>query len=81
MELSELSIAIKSKRKEKKLTQKELSILSAISMRTIATVENGFEADVGIYKVARLLDILGYELDIRPKGRPPTLDELNRQNR
>ncbi len=81
MELSELSLAIKSKRKENKLTQKELSGISAISTRTIATVENCFEDDVGIYKVARLLDILGYEFDIRPKGRPPTLDELNRQNR
>lgn len=81
MELIELSQSIEQKRKAAKLTQQQLSQLTSISTRTIASVENGFEVDVGICKIAKLLDTLGYELDIRQKGRPPTLDELNRGNR
>ncbi len=80
MELHELSQIIQSKRKEQGYTQKELASLCALSTRTLATIENGFEVDVGIQKVMMTLDILGYELDIRPKKRPLTLDELNRQN-
>ncbi len=80
MELQELSQIIQSKRKEQGYTQNELAKLCAISTRTLATVENGFEVDVGIQKVMIVLDILGYELDVRPKKRPLTLDELNRQN-
>ncbi|MDD3466277.1 MAG: helix-turn-helix domain-containing protein [Campylobacterales bacterium] len=78
MELAELSQSIEQKRKIAKLTQQQLSKLTNISTRTIASAENGFEVDVGICKIAKLLDTLGYELDIRPKGRPLTLDELNR---
>lgn len=80
MELHELSNIIQSKRKEQKLSQAKLSKIAKISTRTIATIENGFEVDVGIVKIATILDILGYEFDIRPKGRPLTLDELNRNN-
>lgn len=81
MELHELSNIIQSKRKEQKLSQAKLSQIAKISTRTIATIENGFEVDVGIVKIATILDILGYEFDIRPKGRPLTLDELNRNNK
>lgn len=81
MELAELSQTIRSIRKEKKLTQSKLSKLTAISTRTIATIENNFEVDVGIIKMEKILNTLGYELDIRPKGRPLTLDELNRNNK
>jgi len=78
MELHELSQTLQAKRKEKNYTQKELAELCAISPRTIATMENGFDVDVGIQKVLKILDVLGYELAIRPQGRPLTLDELNR---
>ena len=80
MELHKISQFIQVKRKEKSYTQKELAKLCAISTRTLATIENGFEADVGIQKMAIVLDILGFEFDIRPKNRPLTLDELNRIN-
>lgn len=77
MQLHELSQTLQTKRKEQGYTQKELSELCAISLRTIATMENGFDIDVGIHKVIKVLDILGYEIAIRPQGRPLTLDELN----
>lgn len=80
MELQELSQIIQSKRKEQGYTQNELAKLCAISTRTLATIENGFEIDVGIQKVMMKLDIFGYGLNIRPKKRPLTLDKLNRQN-
>lgn len=81
MELSELSTFISQKRKEKKLTQNELANVCGVSTRTIVTIENGFAVDVGILKVIKILDILGYELDARVARSPLTLDELNEQNR
>ena len=36
----------------------------------------GIIEEVGIKKVAILLDLLGMELSLRPKGRPKTLEEL-----
>lgn len=80
MELEELGQFIQKKRKEQGYTQTQLAKLSALSTRTLFTIENKFEVDVGIQKVTMVLDILGYELDIRPKNRPLTLDELNRIN-
>ena len=80
MELHEMSQFIQHARKEKNYTQTEFSKLCGLSTRTLATMESGFDNDVGIYKVLMVLDALGYELDVRPKNRPLTLDELNRQN-
>ena len=39
-------------------------------------IENGFIDEVGIKKVETILDLLGVEFALRPKGRPKTLEEL-----
>ncbi|WP_418186419.1 helix-turn-helix domain-containing protein [Aliarcobacter lanthieri] len=76
MTLKELSNEIKRLRKEKKFSQDDIEKFSSITKRTISKIENGFIDEVGIKKVEMILNLLDYELSIRPKGRPKTLEEL-----
>ncbi|MDD2904793.1 MAG: helix-turn-helix domain-containing protein [Sulfurimonas sp.] len=76
MTLHELGTTIKTLRKEKKWSQDDLEQYSGITKRTISKIENGFIDEVGIKKVENILDLLGYEFALRPKGRPKTLEEL-----
>lgn len=76
MTLNELSKEIKSLRKNKKWSQDDLEKYSSITKRTISKIENGFVDEVGIKKVETILDLLGMEFSLRPKGRPRTLEEL-----
>ena len=76
MDLQNLGQELKKLRHEKKWSQNTLEKYSGITKRTISKVENGFIEEVGIKKVAILLDLLGMELSLRPKGRPKTLEEL-----
>jgi len=77
VELEELSKHIASRRQELKLTQKVLAEICGVSTRTIATVEGGFEVDVGVRKISNILEALGMELDMRSARAPLSLDELN----
>jgi transcriptional regulator with XRE-family HTH domain len=74
--LHELGTTIKTLRKEKKWSQDDLEQYSGTTKRTISKIENGFIDEVGIKKVENILDLLGYEFALRPKGRPKTLEEL-----
>ena len=79
MNLLELGREIHLLRKEKKWSQDDLEQYSGISKRTISKIENGFIDEVGIKKVEILLDLLGQEFSLRPKGRPKTLEELQNE--
>ncbi len=81
MTLQELGFEIKKLRKEKKWTQDDMEQYSNITKRTISKIENGFVDEVGIKKVEILLDLLGVEFSLRPKGRPKTLEELEDERR
>lgn len=76
MDLTELGKEIQHLRKEKKWSQDDLEQYSGITKRTISKMENGFIDEVGIKKVETILDLLGIEFSLRPKGRPRTLEEL-----
>ena len=68
-------------RKEKKWSQDNMEQYSGITKRTISKIENGFIDEVGIKKVDMILDLLNYELSLRQKGRPKTLEELQDEQR
>ena len=76
MNLIDLGQKIKELRKSKNISQAQLEDYSNITKRTISKIENGFIEEVGIKKVETLLDLLGYEFNIRLKDRPKTLEEL-----
>ena len=76
MTLEKLGREIKRLRKESGWSQADLQKYSRITQRTISKIENGFIEEVGIKKVENILDLLGVEFSLRPKGRPRTLEEL-----
>ncbi len=65
MNLLELGNSIRNLRKEKKLTQEELSKMANISRATLSKLENGSIAHVSIVTLNTILNCLGYELDIK----------------
>ena len=81
MILEELGLKIRLLRKSKEWSQNDLEEYSGITKRTISKIENGFIEEVGIKKVEFILDLLGYELSLREKGRPRTLEELQNERK
>ena len=81
MKLDEFGMKIKNLRKEIGYSQSDLEDFSGITKRTISKIENGFIDEVGIKKVDVILDLLGYELCLRAKDRPKTLEELQDEKR
>jgi len=79
MTIEALGKEIKSLRKSKQWSQNNLEEYSGITKRTISKIEQGFIDEVGIKKVANILDLLGFELSIREKNRPRTLEELQNE--
>ena len=77
--LFDIGKTIREARKNCKMTQEELAEKLGMSRTTIGQIENGTVQDVGVRKLIRLLDLLGLELKVRSKGRPPTLEELRNE--
>jgi len=77
--LFEIGKQIRLARKDRHLTQAALAAALGMSRTTIGQIEQGTVQDIGIRKVIRLLEYLGLILQVRPKGRPPTLEELREE--
>ncbi len=66
MILSELGETIKTLRKQKALSQEELSKMCGISRTTLSKLENGYLANISIVTINEILSKLGYEIDVKP---------------
>lgn len=78
--MSELGSLIKKLRKDAGLSQTDLAQRHGMSRATISGIENDTIPEVGIRKVAAILEGLGYELTATPRRRRKTLDELKSGN-
>lgn len=78
MSLNQLSKTIIVARKKKGWSQTEAARYASISLNTYRRMEDGFIEEVGITKVHEVLDLFELEMVIREKGRPLTLEELQR---
>lgn len=76
MDYLELGQQVALLRKEKKLSQQTLADYAGLSRATINALENGRPGDVGIRKLIKVLDLLGYEIRLREKSPFPTFEEL-----
>ncbi|PIE00055.1 MAG: transcriptional regulator [Thiothrix nivea] len=75
--MNELGAVIRDSRKEKQLTQSELSERLGMSRATLSALENGTISELGIRKVLAICSVLGLELVIQPQVRKrPTLHTL-----
>lgn len=79
--LFEIGQQIKGARKQRKMSQTNLAMMLGMSRTTIGQIENGTVQEIGVRKLFRILETLGLELQVRPAGRPPTLDELREEER
>lgn len=64
--LHELGSALRTRRLEMQLTQKQLAALSGLSRRTITQIETGAAPDLGFNKAEKLASVLG--LGLRVEG-------------
>lgn len=63
MNLRELGELVRSRRESVGLSQERLARLSGLSRATINQLENGTLVDLGVSKLANLLDLLGLQLE------------------
>ncbi|WP_020395641.1 helix-turn-helix domain-containing protein [Thiolinea disciformis] len=77
MNLVELGKVIRMARKQRKLTQVELSTQLGLSRATLSALENGTVQEIGIRKVMSICALLGLELNAQaPQSKRPTLHHL-----
>lgn len=77
MEMKILGANIRAARKQRNLTQTDLSDMLGMSRATLSGIENGTVTEVGIRKVIALCSALGLELTVQPLApRRPTLHTL-----
>ncbi|NVZ53690.1 helix-turn-helix domain-containing protein [Pseudomonas sp. B6002] len=78
--MDDLGPLIKRLRQDAGLTQSQLAERHGMSRATISGIENNTVPEIGIRKVAAILEGLGYELTAVPNRRRKTLDELKAGN-
>lgn len=76
MDYKELGRFITQARRDKRCSQQRLADHIGVSRATISALEQGRSGDVGLRKVMKMLDFLGYELITRARTPFPTLEEL-----
>jgi transcriptional regulator with XRE-family HTH domain len=78
--MNDLGPLIKNLHKAAGLSQSQLAQRHGMSRATISGIENNTVPEVGIRKVAAILEGLGYTLTATPRRRRMTLDELKTIN-
>ncbi len=68
MILSELGSRIRDLRKEKGISQDSLAKQVGISRNTLSKLENGYIANISIVTFDKILNSLGYQIDIKPNN-------------
>lgn len=76
----ELGLLIRKLRKAAGLSQAQLAERHGMSRATVSGIENNTIGEIGIRKVAAMLEGLGYELTATPRRRRRTLDELKSES-
>ena len=82
--LPELGMEVARLRREKGLTQRQLSVQSGLTQPTLAKLEKGSLSEFGSRKLLRLLEVLGVGLSLTPlrvTGTGFTLDDALRERR
>jgi len=78
LKLDEIGMRIKTLRKDKGLTQRQLAEIAGISRVTLGKLERAQLGSITLKTLDIILDTLGYEVDFKRKNSfgLPSLDEL-----
>lgn len=68
-------------RRAKGLTQKQVGELTGLGQSTLARFETGNVAEFGSRKLLRVLEVLGYELAVKPAKPQFTLEDALEERR
>ena len=79
--LFEIGEQIRKARKMRRVSQAKVAHALGMSRTTIGQIENGTVQEIGVRKLIRVLEFFNLELRVRPAGKPPTLDELRKEDR
>ena len=79
--LFEMGEQIREARKKRHVSQAEVARALGMSRTTIGQIENGTVQEIGVRKLIRVLEFFSLELRVRSAGKPPTLDELRKEDR
>jgi transcriptional regulator with XRE-family HTH domain len=66
----QLGATIRSRRNEAKLTATETAALAHVSRRLLIELERGKRPNVGFQALGRVLQVLGLDLEVTPRGLP-----------
>lgn len=72
----QLAQEVRALRQAQSISQQQMAEHLGISRATLNAFENNRAADIGLRKVIRMLDYLGYEFSLREKSPLPTFEEL-----
>ena len=81
MNLSDLGPQLREARQRSGLSQAELAGSLGMSRATVSAIERGRCDEIGVRKLAALLEMVGLELHVGPRRARPTLDELRAERR
>jgi transcriptional regulator with XRE-family HTH domain len=76
MDFTEFGKIVATLRKQKKISQQQISKVLNISRTTISSFENGKSADIGLKKVMQIVDYLGCELTLKEKSAFPVFEDI-----
>ncbi len=68
----QLGAAIRTRRKEAQLTATQAAALARVSRRLLVEVEGGKRPNVSLSALLRVLEVLGLDLEVKPRGLPGT---------
>jgi transcriptional regulator with XRE-family HTH domain len=76
MDFNEIGLAVTAFRRGQKLSQQLIADATGLSRATINALETGRAGDVGLRKVIKVMDYLGYEIQLKEKSKFPTIEDL-----
>ena len=76
MNFKEIGLAVTEFRRGQRISQQLIADATGLSRATINALETGRAGDVGLRKVIKVMDYLGYEIQLKEKSNFPTLEDL-----
>ena len=77
MDFNEIGLAVTEFRRGQRFSQQRIADATGLSRATINALETGRAGDVGLRKVIKIMDYLGYEIQLKEKSNFPTLEDLS----
>jgi transcriptional regulator with XRE-family HTH domain len=81
MDFVQLGFKLREARRARRLSQADLASPLGMSRATISALEGGRCGEIGVRKLAALLQRLDLDLQVTPRRARPTLDEIRAARR